>query len=70
MNLVKVYEIETGDFMMEYESHIVPHKGEYLFIGKLQVKVLNVYYIIGETNFDGDEYHDLMHIELEVEIVD
>ena len=69
MELLKVYEITTGDYMMEYKSRIVPQMGDTLFIGELQVKVANVCHISGEEFYEGKEVHDLLHIELEVEII-
>lgn len=69
MLLLKVYDIATGDYMKQYISPIVPKIGETLFIGELQVKVANVCHIIDDEFREGMETHDLVYIELEVEVL-
>lgn len=69
MELVKVFDITTGDYIMEYDSNIVPRIGDTLFIGELQTKVANVCHIISEELVDEEEVHELSHFEVEVKII-
>ena len=71
MNLIKVYDMATGDYMMEYHTMFAPQKNDKMFIGDLEVRVCNVYHIIKEEIdwLSKNELHRFTHLELEVEVV-
>lgn len=63
MVLVKLFNVEDGDYIVEFESHVVPKVEESIFIDDIEYRVENLYHVV-LTNDKGREQYS--HVELEV----
>lgn len=67
---VRVFDVEDGNFLMEYTTNVKPSKYESMFIEDAQVRIIDIHHILTPVGYEDDMVvYGLEALEVEVEVM-